>query len=101
MEWFIHQCYEQWIEENIPKDELVGNCTMWVRVMQQAFPELTMVGGYIKGDGSAFFSFFNFNYHEYLVTEDGAIVDPTKVQFDALLGKGKWCYERWEEHLLY
>lgn len=79
----------------------MGNCTLWSRVMSQAFPELILVGGYVKGDGSAFFSAFNFNYHEYLITPDGDIVDPTGSQFDYLLGHGRWHYERREEHLLY
>lgn len=106
---FILKCYQAWIDENIPKDEIFGNCSIWSRVMHQAFPELIIVGGYaIRNERKKddFFydaspSFLNKNYHEYLITENGDIVDPTAVQFDKLLGCGNWHYERCEEHLLY
>ena len=110
MKAFIIKCYQSWIEENIPKDELVGNCTMWARVMNQAFPELILVGGYVvrnkvSGDDDFFAppypSFLSCSYHEYLITEDGDIVDPTAIQFDALIGKDNWRYNRCDEHLLY
>jgi len=98
---FIMGCYQAWIEENIPYYETAGNCTLWARVMATAFPELMLVGGYVRAKKVPFFSVFAFNYHEYLITEDGDIVDPTAVQFDKLIGEGNWYYDRWEEHLIY
>lgn len=112
MRKFILKCYAAWIDENVPKDEIVGNCTLWSRVMKQAFPELILVGGYTTKvdpppgeeepyDFSLSLNFFRCNYHEYLITEDGDIVDPTAAQFDAMIGRGNWRYDRCEEHLLY
>lgn len=107
MRTFVLKCYAAWIDENIPIDEIMGNCTMWARVVHQAFPELILVGCYVHADDpdpDDFFPacpIFRTSYHEYLITEDGDIVDPTAKQFDLMMGKGKWFYNRCEEHLIY
>lgn len=105
---FEMKCYQAWISDNIPHGEKTGNCTIWARVMSQAFPELILVGGYVrrKKDASPFgtgmnWSAFNNSYHEYLITEQGEIVDPTAKQFDFFIGPDKWYYDRTEEHLIY
>lgn len=99
---FILKCYQDWIDTSIPKDEIASNCTLWARVMRQAFPELILVGGYVCAcdPGSLFISVFAYNYHEYLITENGEIVDPTATQFDTFIGHGEWYYDRYEEHLI-
>ena len=93
-------CYQAWIDTHVPFEETLAECTLWSRVMREAFPELIHVGGYVRAKKTPFFSVFNLNYHEYLITEDGDIVDPTAIQFDKLIGEGNWYYERWEEHLI-
>ena len=96
---FIMGCYKGWIEQNVPLYETAGNCTIWVRAMAAAFPELMPVGGYVQGINSM--GWFTWpQYHEYLITEEGEIVDPTRVQYDKLFDGG-WEYLRCNEHLLY
>lgn len=97
MDWFKFRCYQQWIEENIPVDEMMSNCTIWSRVMAVAFPELMHVTGYVRATKETMWAAFRFNYHEYLIDENGDIVDPTAKQFDMLLGKNNWEYLRCEE----
>jgi len=80
-----HRAYQLWIEENISSDDAIGNCSMWVIVMKQAFPELKIVKGSISNQ------FTNNGYHEYLIAPNGSIVDPTRAQFDNLFGNN-WKY---------
>lgn len=101
-EWLLTRIYQGWIEEHIPKDEIVGNCTIWARVMREAFPELTHVGGYVrrqKSDDPFWACVLNegrrVHYHEYLRAPDGTVVDPTWRQF----GDG-FEYLECEEHLI-
>ena len=110
MREFILKCYAAWIDEHVPKDEIDGNCFLWSRVMAQAFPELILVGSYVKAkkldehDKHDFFPampFKTLSYHEYLLTDGDDIIDPTAIQFDRMMGKDKWFYVRCEEHLLY
>jgi hypothetical protein len=110
-DWLLQRIYEGWIEEHIPKDEVVGNCTIWARVMREAFPELIHVGGYVRlkvkesdlwgdfwssQDVVAASIFANHShYHEYLRTQSGEIVDPTGKQFGS-----NYEYIECEEHLI-
>jgi len=80
-----HRAYQLWIIENVSPTEAIGNCSMWVIVMKQAFPELKIVKGYVKN------TFTNNAYHEYLIAPNGSIVDPTRAQFDNLFGSN-WSY---------
>ncbi len=79
---------------------MLSNCQLWARVMRQAFPELTLVGGWVDCDGTQFWTSIG-SYHEYLITEGGATIDPTEQQFHFMYGEGHWCYNRREEPLLY
>jgi len=106
---FKLRIYDSWIDEHIPKDEIMGNCTIWARVMRETFPELIHVGGYMMkkkrepvqdpfwDDLSA--DFWNFgsrpHYHEYLRTPEGEVVDPTRIQFPT-----NFEYMECEEHLV-
>lgn len=83
------RAYENWIELNVIDEELFMNCSLWVRVMRQAFPELTIVFGSVRH------RYARSAYHEYLITEDGEIVDPTRKQFDSMFGDN-WSYNRLE-----
>lgn len=95
----VKKAYTDWIRDNIPKDEQMGECTTWTRAMKMVFPELIHVGGYAYG--AMFFGSARAHYHEYLVDPvDGDIIDPTAKQFDMMCGKGDWHYERYEEHLI-
>ncbi len=94
----VKRAYDNWIAENVAEGEDVGNCTLWARVMKQAFPELMLVSGF--AEGAMFFGSKLPHYHEYLITQDGDIIDPTASQFDLLFGKGEWEYIRWEECLI-
>lgn len=41
----IMKAYQDWIDTHVPEDETITTCTIWTRVMREAFPELIHVGG--------------------------------------------------------
>lgn len=68
--------YSQWIAAHVPTYEAAyGHCVEVTEAMQAAFPELTRVRGHyyclVWGERA----------HWWLVTPDGAVVDPTARQF--------------------
>jgi len=88
MDWIKQielKAYSNWIDQNIAPEEAIGNCALWVRVMRQAFPELKIVVGAVKHE------WCNSAYHEWLSTNNGEIIDPTRSQFDMLFGRN-WMY---------
>ncbi|MCK5021596.1 MAG: hypothetical protein KAS32_31600, partial [Candidatus Peribacteraceae bacterium] len=89
----IEKSYQEWIVQNVAEGEDFGNCTLWCRVMQQAFPELERIEGDVYGKMFLERS-TRPHYHEYLITPEGKIIDPTAGQFDLIFGKGKWYYDR-------
>lgn len=101
----VARAYQQWIDLHVLKDEVMGNCTIYSRVMKAVFPELIHVGGYVRlkqmeddfwgvFDSSIIFGGRS-HYHEYLRSPAGDIVDPTGIQF----GSGVE-YVECEEHLI-
>lgn len=68
--------YDEWIAENVPTNaEAYGHCEQVTEKMVAAFPELKRVKGHyyclVWGERG----------HWWCVAPDGAIVDPTKIQF--------------------
>jgi hypothetical protein len=54
-----------------------GQCLCAAREMQQAFPELRVVGGKVwLADGTG-------RCHNWLLTPTGAVLDPTRLQFES------------------
>lgn len=67
--------YAAWIDAL--EGSLVGHCQATCVAMLAVFPELRLVGGYVKTP-------LGCDLHYWLVSPSGAIVDPTVRQFGAL-----------------
>lgn len=85
--------YFSWIECNVDPMESIGGCTLFTRIMQKVFPELVRVEGYVRHKMTHFGDWSCGEYHEWLETPDGVIVDPTRAQFDLTFGD-RWEYIR-------
>lgn len=70
--------YIAWARANVPADP-TGACLEVTLLMAAAFPELRRVRGHYH-DASGTYP------HWWLVTKDGAVVDPTSGQFPSLGG---------------
>lgn len=76
--------YQQWIEDYKKRNPiLLGACHAATAEMKEAFPELTVVRGYV-------YCAWGKRGHLWLTTDDGTIVDPTAEQFP-----GVFEYEPW------
>jgi len=85
--------YSNWINQNVAPEDTPGECAYWSKVMLQNFPELLHIGGEV------FHQFAKSGeYHEYLMTKDGKIIDPTRHQFDHIFGDN-WSYGKTREVL--
>lgn len=87
LKWVELRAYRNWIEQNVSVEEAFGNCSLWVRVMQQAFPELEIIIGSVKHRHC------DEAYHEWLKTAEGTIIDPSRKQFD-LMFDNDWKYNQ-------
>lgn len=91
-------CYRQWMQENVPQsfDAQLRECTRYVPLMAQAFPELIVCKGVVSSaDNPDNIGTGRKEYpHMWLKTKEGVIVDPTVKQFDAL---GKLDYREFPE----
>ena len=73
--------YDEWIQRNYPtKIQSYGNCKKAVDEMKSVFPELTATNGFVED------AYWGERAHWWLKDEAGEIVDPTKSQFNGLLG---------------
>lgn len=81
--------FDAWIIEHYPNAEAAyGRCDDATREMQRAFPELTRVRGHY------YCPVWGERQHWWLVTAEGAIVDPTAAQFPS---DGDGVYQPWVE----
>ena len=79
--------YRDWIDRHyICAADCYGKCHQAARIMQEAFPELRIVVGYVTA-GS-----WGERDHAWLVAPDGSIVDPTAQQFQ----QGVSDYQEWK-----
>lgn len=78
--------YVHWITQHV--QETYGTCGQVTLDMLAAFPELTRVRGHY------YCSSWGERAHWWLVSPDGAIVDPTAQQFPS---QGTGTYVPWEE----
>jgi hypothetical protein len=69
----VKPVYAAWIQQHVPSDPS-GMCDDITRQMADAFPELKRVRGHYDAGHKRY-------SHWWLVTQDGAIVDPTEAQF--------------------
>lgn len=78
--------YQDYINKNFPTfAETYGKCQEASEAMKLAFPELTIVKGYVWAGA------WGKRGHWWLVDENGGIVDPTAKQFTSGVGS----YEPW------
>jgi hypothetical protein len=68
--------YAAWIDA-LDDRSIVGRCQPICEAMAAAFPELRLVGGYVKTP-------LGCDLHYWLVSPSGTIVDPTGRQFGTL-----------------
>lgn len=66
--------YAEWMAARHAQESF-NQCLLWTQEMQQAFPELRRVRGWVDVPG------VGERPHWWLVTADGVIVDPTARQF--------------------
>ncbi|KKL54797.1 hypothetical protein LCGC14_2261840, partial [marine sediment metagenome] len=81
--------YQEYIVElNMNYGKTYGKCKEVCEEMNKRFPELKLIRGhyYCHGWGE--------RMHHWLVSPDGNIIDPTKIQFPS---KGFGVYEPWDE----
>lgn len=79
--------YQEWIDANVQGDGY-GQCSSITKEMAAAFPELRRVRGHY------YCHTWGERTHWWLVTKDGAVVDPTAAQFPS---KGRGVYVEWNE----
>ena len=76
--------YIAWINKNCKEyNEVVGKCIERTNEMIVEFPELKIVKGFacrVNGNGEVSKKYL----HQWLVNENGEIIDPTKGQYDAI-----------------
>jgi hypothetical protein len=77
--------YKNWMAENVPQDPFLqtAQCTKYVPIMQKVFPELRIAKGvvYSLNNPDNYGTTLKQYPHMWLVDKDGAIVDPTEMQF--------------------
>jgi hypothetical protein len=84
----VSPAYATWIAEYVQRREglIRGLCQSAVHEMRAAFPELVPVRGHARFPSGGRVE------HWWLVTPDGAVVDPTALQFQA---SAEMTYEPW------
>lgn len=85
--------YAAWIAEYLGRfripEACLGRCQEAVTEMHRAFPELTIVKGHVHCAAP-----WGKRGHWWLTTADGAIIDPTRAQFNSTI---VWAYEPYVE----
>lgn len=79
----LEQRYKEWIETWCSKNRAYGNCEPAVLALLQAFPELKHVRGHV-------WTTWGKRAHNWAITSDGNIVDPTASQFEAIFEYEPW-----------
>jgi hypothetical protein len=71
--------YEEWIKSKYNRDTACGLCAEAVKLMKAEYPELEITNGFVED------AFWGKREHWWLKTPDGAVIDPTKAQFPAII----------------
>lgn len=72
--------YDSWILENYPtSDKAYGKCREAAQSMVKAFPELAVTNGFVYD------ALWGEREHWWCKDQEGAIVDPTRCQFPAVI----------------